>query len=832
MMQTRINRILLQGFKSFNRKISIPFVPGITIITGPNGSGKSNVLDAICFALGTISTKSLRASRLPELIFHGSEKKKAARQASVTIYLDNSKKVFPFEEREVSISRRINQKGVCVYKLNGKTVTREKILQVLSAARIHPDGHNIIFQGDINEIIEMNPVERRYVIDEISGIAEYNERKRKALRDLEFVEQKLKEAEILISERYNIFRKLEQERNAALRYRELTTRLKVLKASFVNKRYELLKERFQKISKRIENKRETLRKVSTRLEKIEKDLDEKSEELRDIATKLIRFSKRMEIDKKITQLRTEILLKQNELSAAQREIERLNSVIERLQVFEARRAEIRGEMPRAVREILTQKFRGVYGTVGSLIKVPPELEKAIRVAAGGHWHDIVVENENVAIFCINFLKEEKIGRATFLPLNKLRPTIFSDYSLLNRDGVIGIASKLIKYDTKYMRAVEFVFGNTLIVRDFEAAKNVGIGKVRMVTLDGDLIERSGAMSGGYFVSPLRVRAAEEREIEFYLKQRKQLRESVKKIKNEIEKLEEKLRKLSEKEVTRELVDLKKLRIASQRELDELKEKRKKLYERKISIQRKLSELEIEGARLESELKTLEIELREYGEMKLLDERLEEIGRLIRKVEKEIEDLGPVNFKAIEEYEIFKKEFDKYKEKYEKILEEKEAILKMIDKIEERKKEVFFSCLEKISNYFNAIFNKITGGTAELELEDPDNLESGLIIKASPKGKSLLYIDAMSGGEKTLTALAFLFAIQKFKPAPFYVLDEIDATLDKENTIKICEMLRELSKNSQFIIITHNDQTLRYGDVIYGVSMVDGESKIVGLELPG
>jgi chromosome segregation protein len=123
------------------------------------------------------------------------------------------------------------------------------------------------------------------------------------------------------------------------------------------------------------------------------------------------------------------------------------------------------------------------------------------------------------------------------------------------------------------------------------------------------------------------------------------------------------------------------------------------------------------------------------------------------------------------------------------------------------------------------------GTASLELEDPNNLESGLLIKANPGGKKVLNIDSMSGGEKSLAALAFLFAIQKYRPAPFYVLDEVDAALDKENVAKLGELLRSFSKNEQFIIVTHNDQTVRYGDRVYGVTMSEGESKILGLELP-
>ena len=119
----------------------------------------------------------------------------------------------------------------------------------------------------------------------------------------------------------------------------------------------------------------------------------------------------------------------------------------------------------------------------------------------------------------------------------------------------------------------------------------------------------------------------------------------------------------------------------------------------------------------------------------------------------------------------------------------------------------------------------------MQLEDPLDIQSGLIIQANPGGKNLLNIDAMSGGEKTLTALAFLFAIQRYKPAPFYILDEVDAALDKVNTKKVADLIKKMSKKEQFLVITHNDYTIKQGDRVYGVSMENGESKILGLELP-
>ena len=142
-----------------------------------------------------------------------------------------------------------------------------------------------------------------------------------------------------------------------------------------------------------------------------------------------------------------------------------------------------------------------------------------------------------------------------------------------------------------------------------------------------------------------------------------------------------------------------------------------------------------------------------------------------------------------------------------------------------------TAFERVNENFKNIFNELTGGEGSLELEVPDDIRSGLIIKARPKGKKALNLDSMSGGEKTLTALSFLFAVQRYKPAPFYILDEIDAALDKINTKKISELISNQSKNAQFIVITHNDTTMRLADNVYGVSMEDGVSKVMGIKMP-
>ncbi|MBU5557657.1 MAG: AAA family ATPase, partial [Candidatus Aenigmarchaeota archaeon] len=163
--------------------------------------------------------------------------------------------------------------------------------------------------------------------------------------------------------------------------------------------------------------------------------------------------------------------------------------------------------------------------------------------------------------------------------------------------------------------------------------------------------------------------------------------------------------------------------------------------------------------------------------------------------------------------------------------ERDRVIGIIADIEGRRKSSFMTTLTAIAEQFKIIYNDLTGGEGNLKLEDPENIESGLLIEACPPGRKVLNIDAMSGGEKTMTALAFLFAIQRFRAAPFYVLDEIDAALDKPNTKKMVDLIKKYSDRAQFIVISHNDSTVAAADCVYGVSMEDGESKLVGIRMP-
>lgn len=822
----RIDKIEMQGFKSFAKKTLMTFPSNFSTICGPNGSGKSNTADAVCFVLGRSSAKGLRADKMLEVIFNGGKGKQPAEFAKVAIFFDNSDKRFPLEDAQIAVSRKINRKGVSIYKLNGHTVTREKILEVLHAANIQPDGHNIILQGNVTEIIEMSPLGRREIIDEISGIAEFDDKRTKAQRELLTVENRLKESSIVLTERSAQIAKLEQESKAAEEYQKLSKHLDVFRASVAHKKLSEVESAMNLLDGKIKEKEASSAELDKEFQGEEDGLSKKEKELGELEKKLFNRSKDISIIKEVEKLRSEILLKKNKIESNKIEIERINSIIEKLNMLQQRSMEQSASRP--VQEIMKLNRTGVYGTIASLSKVSCEHQTAIEVAAGAHLHDIVVADSTIAVECIKFLKQNKIGRATFLPLDKIKPR-FGE--LPKGNGVIDLAINLVDFDQKYSNAFSFIFGDTVIVDRIETAKQLGFGK-RYVTLDGDLVEKSGAMIGGFYHKE-RKSLFEAGEIKKYQTQKEQLEDGAAKIDEELIGLEKHLRSLQSEEEkgSTELTDTEKHREQISKEMQSTKEKRKHVYEKRLIIQSDINRLKIQKARLEAELDNLKLEFSNYKKETLLEEKIEDLERKLRETFAAIQKLGPINMKAVEEFAQQNTVYNELKERVDKLSSERDKILYIMIDIESRRKETFSKTLSAVSEQFKTVFHDLTGGEADLHLEE-DSLDSGLVIEASPAGKRLLNIDSMSGGEKTLVALAFLFAIQRFRPAPFYILDEVDAALDKPNSRKIVDLVKKYAEGAQFIIISHNDTTIQQADCVYGVSMENGESKLVGIKMPG
>jgi len=322
---TVINRLVMHGFKSFAKRTELVFGRQFNCILGPNGSGKSNVLDALCFVLGKSSSKSLRAEKSSNLIYNGGKTKKAAERAEVSIFFDNSKKVFPTEDSEVKLSRFVNANGQSTYKINDKTRTRQEIVELLNLARINPDGYNIILQGDIVKFVEMHPVERRQLVEEIAGISVYEEKKQRALSELNSVEEKLKEAEIILAERETHLKELKKERNQAVRYKNLREQIDTNKATFLYRKMEAKNSVIKENQKQIDELQDKIEKVQNEIKKFKEIIAEKKAKINKINEEIERRGEKEQLDlhREVEQLKVSYGTNKNRIETLKNELNKI-----------------------------------------------------------------------------------------------------------------------------------------------------------------------------------------------------------------------------------------------------------------------------------------------------------------------------------------------------------------------------------------------------------------------------------------------------------------------------------------------------------------------------
>ncbi len=715
--------------------------------------------------------------------------------------------------------------------------------------------------------------------------------------------------------------------------------------------------------------------IFSEINAIEKEIIALGGELSDYKKKQEEFEKKKKLkqDLKIKEEKLKSLLEKDSTFAIK--ISNLkdehNKLTKELHNLEGKKEVLFGLLKKGTRAILAKKdsgeIKGIHGLLYDLAKVDEKYAIPLKVAAGSRSDAIVVDNVSVAKECIDYLRQNKLGIATFLPLDKLKVEK-TKKEIKKIDGVIGFAIDLIRYNQKYENVFRYILSDTLVVKDIETAKKVGINKYRMVTLDGDLIERSGAMTGGHrqkevvgFKSePINEKIKKlqneiskingetnsiegkreelnekienlRREIyhinsfidslgEFDEEKFKKLKDELDKKKLVKEELEEKLKSLPEKvdkghlenvskkieelqtklneieakkrgfgfeleiikrdmERSQKLIkDLEKEKINFEKNINSWKkeleqsEKRlnakleeekkfhsklKSLYEKRTKINELIKHLEIKRARIDEQiekirdhlnnfkLKLAEINAKLEGKKTAMEEfsditinevkeDIQELEKQIHQLEIKISSFGAVNMRALDVYKEVEKEYNELKEKVDKLQQEKDEIIKVMNEVEEKKKEAFFETFRNVAKNFERVFSVLSpNGEGRLILENEEEpFEGGLDIVARPGGKKFISLKAMSGGEKTLTTLAFIFAVQEYMPSPFYIMDEVDAALDRENSERLGYLLSEYSKTSQFIVVTHNDSILAKADSVYGVHMnALGESQIVSVKLP-
>ncbi|MGB9131560.1 MAG: chromosome segregation protein SMC [Methanosarcina sp.] len=1173
-----IKEIEFVNFKSFGKKVKISFYNDFTTISGPNGSGKSNIIDGILFALGLSSSRTLRAEKLTDLIYNGDEAKKPD-FAQVTIRFDNSDRKLPLDLDEVEVSRKVRRTKSGYYSyfyFNGKAVSLGEIHFQLAKAGVTPEGYNVIMQGDVTQIISMTSVERRKIIDEIAGVAEFDERKQKALGELEVVRQQIERVDIILEEVRAQLGKLSGERDQALKYQALKaekvkfegyvllSKLKDARAELQNVDKELIgkEEHLEKIQILVDERVQELQALEEALEKLSLEIRKKGEDeqlqvkreieetkgeisrcvdsielseseleeadsrrrkafveidstkgkIRELGDKIevenlrkdsisselserktermILQSRIADVDAKFAATRDELMAARGKLEeikneknelirtedrlldtlrrnsselrdienqikdaeaavtssdsdtlSVQYEIEKLFENMESLirdrddiesshfrikedikkldskllglqQEYAITEARVRasehgGSYSKAVEMVIgasrQEDLFGIHGTIAQLGKVDRRYSTALEIAAGNRMQAVVVDTDADAAEAIEYLKRRKGGRATFLPLNKMKDSRRLE-NLNYENGVIGYAIDLVEFDPEFEPAFWYVFQDTLVMEDLASARRL-MGKARMVTLEGELLEKSGAMVGGSSSSKSGISfAAAEKDkllelageiksldasrtsaigkqdsIESHLfelsRKIRDCEATISRKENQLEEIAGREAKLSElleakqadlkaieesrtelraemdriiaKKVEKEgaaaeleaqtselegkLADSplpeinKKVEFVDEelRRLDgrirdtdaslnalelekeyaeqkiaEAKELIRDLDEKKTSRLEKVDSLKVKIRELEEKLaekKSRELELSdeliglqkeresiqaEHGAVKrrvsiatttlekakqqvitltatrnaLIDQEkqfTEEVQRRgieeteevpnyetvymrIQAIEEALRRLEPVNMRAIDEYNEVDLRLSDLQGKRDTLFTEREQLLERIGQYEQLKRDAFMEAYTSINVNFRDIFHELSDGMGELLLENPDDpFAGGMTLRAQPKEKTLQRIEAMSGGEKSLTALAFIFAIQQYRPAPFYAFDEIDMFLDGWNVERVSRRVKSSGPKVQFIVVSLRKPMIQAANRTIGVTMQEHNiTSITGVKLNG
>ncbi len=666
----QLKKIELQGFKSFADKTEIAFLDGITTIVGPNGSGKSNISDALRWVLGEQSVKTLRGSKMEDVIFAGTQARKKVGFAEVSMFLDNSDGALPVEYNEVVVTRRVYRNGESNYLINGNECRLKDIQELFMDTGVGRDGYSIISQGKIDEILSSKSEERRHIFEEASGIVKYRVRKEEATKKLSNTEINLSRVSDILSEIENTIGPLAEKAQKAKEFLSLRDKLKTFDMYiFINeieknkdqiqkindvietlgqdieseeknttefeKNKLNLKNRYMEITEKIENtnnkyyeiesviqklnssieiynskintsnehitrinseiiedneKIENLKEeIKTRQEKREymtqnkkkfeeeliskqqdlsklmNTLDDKASSIESIKVKINNSQERkyelkanissmeatiesnmLQIDEKkkildrnisqkdkltidVQELTSTLNLKEKEYNNKIQEFnyeknnldkskEELNIITDRKNILNQDIMTLKSKYNyltnlerenegyfKSVKSALdfakeNEMQNHIFGTIASLVSTDEKYEYAIEIALGGYLQNIVVDTDESATKVVNYLKENALGRATFLPLSSLKTVNFDakfKYSKFN--GFIGSALDLVKFDKKYTKAIELALANTIVVEDVSNAIEISKLKknsVRIVTLDGELIAATGSITGG------------------------------------------------------------------------------------------------------------------------------------------------------------------------------------------------------------------------------------------------------------------------------------------------------------------------------------------------
>jgi chromosome segregation protein len=816
-----LKAVKLRGFKSFVDPVEVRLEPGVAVVVGPNGSGKSNISDSILWATGSLSPHELRAEKPDDVLFSGSASRKPVEFCEVELVFDNEDGTWselPFAE--VSLARRLHRGGEGQYLVNRAAVRRIDLVELLSDVGLGGGLRSVISQGSVESVLGARPAERRALVEEAAGLGRFKLRRHRAELKLARVTIQVERARDLETEVRKRLRPLALQASAAERAAKLGEEAARLQASIAALDLTSLAERRADADRRRASATATRRELDADLEGLLAARTAAEEELTDAAGaregataalyRLRSAAERVAIRREALEgLATEL----GAWAAAplprrrRHEDELVQLTRERLRALEHALAEREG-LPPAARALAEEGERLLLDE----LDVPPGRERAFAAALGHRAGALLAGRPEAALALVDRARAAGLGSLVVLvgrdPAGLELPVVPLDALLASE--VPAVTEEGIGWDP--LRRELWFSGETAeaLLLELEARRRGLAAEL------GELDRRAAAASQ---------LPAPTRDVSRHLAVARRAGAA---LTVDVACFESALGAGAETTRTAELgADLRRLGA----EEVELRRRAAEAAERQSSVDVELARLDAERAEAQRRLDDAGPEA--AGNLQQETSR-DELADKLARLERRREQLGRVNPLAREEYEAEKSRLDELsgqRADLEASLDELEQLRReLTETVERRFAETFASVQAHFADVAATLF---PGGEGRLRLTEADeDGELGIEVELRPAGKRVTRLSLLSGGEKALGAIAFLFSLFLARPSPFYLLDEVEAALDDTNIGRFTGLLRQYARTAQFIVITHQKRTMEAADVLYGVTMgADGVSQIVSRRLP-
>jgi chromosome segregation protein len=831
-----LRAIRIRGFKSFPEPVEVRLEPGVAVVVGPNGSGKSNVADALLWASGSLSPNELRAEKPDDVLFAGAGDRKPVPFCQVELVLDNADDTLSELPAEVSVMRRLHRGGEGQYLINGTPVRRTDLVELLADVGLGGAAGSVISQGKVEQILASRPEERRALVEEAAGLGKFKRRRHRAELKLARVAQDVARALDIEAEVKKRLRPLALQASAAQRAEKLGGEIAALEAAVATLDLAAIDERIGEASERRAAADHARRRTETKLEELLAARHQAEEELADAA------GKREEATAALYRLRSA-----GERVALRRES--AASLVESLRQAASRprlptgptAADLRRQTLREEAELARERLAALERTLAeregvppaaralaeaghelllSRLDVPPGDERAVAAALRGRGAAIVAPDEESALRLVEQARARGLGSLSVVVDDRVdEPLIVERDELLAQDR-LAVTREGLGYDPE-RREVWFAGeAAEAILLELEARRRALADELRDLEQQAESVEDD----------PVPVTPSDDGRYRPLIAVAERLERTLAAAGSATDRWEPTLRARSDAGTTR---------------TGELAEELRRLGGAEAEIRREAGEassasgaVDVELARLQAEREEAQRRLDAAGVEPSEGDDREALLERLERLERRREELGRVNPLAAEEYEREKEslaELTAQREDLERSLEELAKLRDDLDRTVERR---FAETFDAVSKHFEEVASTLfPGGHGRLRLTgesegDDEDAAPGIEVELRPAGKRVTRLSLLSGGEKALGAISFLFALFLARPCPFYLLDEVEAALDDTNIGRFVELLRRFADRAQFIVITHQKRTMEAADVLYGVTMgADGISQVVSRRLP-